>query len=521
MYSAHVKAAEFARIHNPGAALRTLEALRPRVELANAAAPLRTAGTAQPRLTLTTGARDWCDIAHVAISPADADRISVSGSHGLRSAIALLRGFSHLANDDAPGARDHALAAVRRSNDPAVHYVATVIARGSHCLVGEINAFLALGRKAPPLGSHSRVKAALLADRSFEAAIELQQLRLPMASRLSRNVLEQSSESGRFAVVSLLPAVILAQLAYEQGDLEVADAALRAVLPRIRKSKSVEAAVRAYPTLARAAARSGRCEFAAMMLHEGEVLGAQRRWPRLSAACLAEKIELSCSLGKLEEAKAAFDRLTQLGLDAGRYGDASWDLTLYIELSQCRMEVVQSQRGNEVDLIAALRAKASSRGDLLLAIKLGVRLAAAYRRAGDCSAATGTMRKIIEVGCGAGLYQTVLEGDAEIRDILIDLEGNLASPHLDAYVSTLLEHWPERVPHGFGGKGEKRSGCMLTPRETDVLRLMSLGQSNKRIALRLKIAPETVKSHAKSIFMRLGSATRAEAVSRATSLKMI
>ena len=71
------------------------------------------------------------------------------------------------------------------------------------------------------------------------------------------------------------------------------------------------------------------------------------------------------------------------------------------------------------------------------------------------------------------------------------------------------------------GAGEKRSEGILTPRERGVLQLMGLGLSNKRIAQRLGIAPETVKSHAKNIFVRLGSATRAEAVSRSASLGLI
>ena len=43
----------------------------------------------------------------------------------------------------------------------------------------------------------------------------------------------------------------------------------------------------------------------------------------------------------------------------------------------------------------------------------------------------------------------------------------------------------------------------------DVLRLIAGGLSNQRIAQRLDITPETVKSHTKSIFARLAARTRA------------
>ena len=63
-----------------------------------------------------------------------------------------------------------------------------------------------------------------------------------------------------------------------------------------------------------------------------------------------------------------------------------------------------------------------------------------------------------------------------------------------------------------------RSNERLSARECAVLALIAHGQSNKRVAQRLKIAPETVKSHVKRIFVKLGSKTRAEAVARATEL---
>jgi ATP/maltotriose-dependent transcriptional regulator MalT len=61
----------------------------------------------------------------------------------------------------------------------------------------------------------------------------------------------------------------------------------------------------------------------------------------------------------------------------------------------------------------------------------------------------------------------------------------------------------------------------LSPRERSVLRSMSSGLSNKRIAQELQIAPETVKSHAKGIFIKLAVLTRAHAVATASALGLL
>jgi LuxR family transcriptional regulator, maltose regulon positive regulatory protein len=55
----------------------------------------------------------------------------------------------------------------------------------------------------------------------------------------------------------------------------------------------------------------------------------------------------------------------------------------------------------------------------------------------------------------------------------------------------------------------------LTQREIAIVSLVAAGQSNKAIAIQLGVAPETIKTHLKRIFIKLSARTRAEAVVRA------
>ena len=74
-------------------------------------------------------------------------------------------------------------------------------------------------------------------------------------------------------------------------------------------------------------------------------------------------------------------------------------------------------------------------------------------------------------------------------------------------------------PRELGGM--KHAGVSLSVRERMIVRLMGDGLSNKRIARQLSIGPETVKSHAKSIFLKLTVQSRAQAVYRAATLGLI
>ena len=69
---------------------------------------------------------------------------------------------------------------------------------------------------------------------------------------------------------------------------------------------------------------------------------------------------------------------------------------------------------------------------------------------------------------------------------------------------------PQRVPARKPPSGELHDP--LTPREVDVLRMLSDGLSNKEVARRLHISEHTVKYHLSSVFGKLGVSSRTEAV---------
>jgi DNA-binding NarL/FixJ family response regulator len=82
--------------------------------------------------------------------------------------------------------------------------------------------------------------------------------------------------------------------------------------------------------------------------------------------------------------------------------------------------------------------------------------------------------------------------------------GELLSPHDQRAVAS-----PLRLP-GDAGTVET-----LTARELEVLQLLAQGLPNKLIAMRLHITEHTAKFHVSSIMLKLGAASRTEAVTLA------
>lgn len=88
--------------------------------------------------------------------------------------------------------------------------------------------------------------------------------------------------------------------------------------------------------------------------------------------------------------------------------------------------------------------------------------------------------------------------------------------------STSIQLLRERLQDILGGSGDRPPPVLpkpplaelLTPKQLSVLEELAAGHSNGEIAARLRIGRETVNSHVKEIFSRLGVKNRTEAVVR-------
>jgi len=61
----------------------------------------------------------------------------------------------------------------------------------------------------------------------------------------------------------------------------------------------------------------------------------------------------------------------------------------------------------------------------------------------------------------------------------------------------------------------------LSPREVEILAAFASGQSNKELARRLGISPNTVKTHVARIYEKLGVGRRVQAIDKARLLALI
>jgi ATP/maltotriose-dependent transcriptional regulator MalT len=182
----------------------------------------------------------------------------------------------------------------------------------------------------------------------------------------------------------------------------------------------------------------------------------------------------------------------------------------------------QARPDEAISILRQLQRQAEAMQHRQFLISIAIRLSAVQLSAGKVAEAVGHFRRVLAACAAAGLYQTVLDEGPIISELLRTTQesGNVKTdlvPYVDRLVAGLQRAGQDRSVPTSGG----RILSALSPRETDILTLIAEGLSNKEIARNLYIGPETVKSHIKNVFNKLGVERRAQAVSRAQTLGLV
>jgi LuxR family transcriptional regulator, maltose regulon positive regulatory protein len=467
-------------------------------------------------------ALEWTDALEEDIGHEDKTNLEV-----LRCECQAIRSVAIAMKDESHTALALAEDCLRRTNDPWTANVASNVARFGHLKAGDLKSFY-----ETPWIPYSQEEA----QRNLFAAVyrqcllgiaEFQQLRLPTAERHYFDGLQLAEEyMGRNSIAAALPASLLAQIRYEQGRLDEAEALVIDRMHLIAGSGMLECVLSASLVLVRVSEWRGNRERAYGLLEQAETLAYGRHWDRLAASALTERVNLFLSEGRDTEAGACADRLERLAVDydsANRC--ASSDIRVYAGLARARLALAQDRPRDAVTTLKALYVDVEAAQNRYGALRVGTQLAIALFGANEPAEAIAIFRGIAVATASAGIRQMLLEPGAQSgshlpRILEALLRTDRGRDHL-SWVQDMIARWRARYDRVSSAISIVGAGESLSARERAVLELIGEGQSNKKIARTLEIAPETVKSHVKNIFMKLTVETRTQAVTRAQSLGLV
>ena len=340
-----------------------------------------------------------------------------------------------------------------------------------------------------------------------------------LAEKQLRPALAQAeAELGRRSAFATMLGALLAAAVWERNQPAEATALLANRLDVLERSGLPEAVLLGYRTAARAAAAQGAENRALELLGAMHAVGASRRWPRLCIASLADQVRLHARRFRPETCRDLCTRIDTLLADPAAPQGRLWrrSVELLREVAQGYAAVATQQWRQAVETLARAdqQAMAVKQGRLHIEL-LGLR-AYALDRCGERSTDL-----LLEA---AGLAQTygLLRVFEDAHPALGDWARQLLHTPGDATRAGPLAA-PMRAPAPPPDAARLRSqpSMALTPKEREVLELLTRNLSNKEIGLAMQVGEATIKWHMKNLFAKLDAGTRKQVVQRARLLGLL
>ena len=363
-------------------------------------------------------------------------------------------------------------------------------------------------------------------DLTILAAAALERLQLVTASRFAADAMSLATRCG-FAnsIAAASAATVLASVRYELGYLDRAEELVLSHLPIIRAQGTPDLVIRGYTLLSRIAQHRGQHEHAAFVLNEGQHLGERRSSARVVLSMMAERVNMLVAhdaIARARQEAAAMREYTAAHPSSSVVND---EIASLCDLAQSRVSLAEGSSADAAHALSGLLRSAGASRRRYTAFRITLELAGALDTAGERELADRLLIRALQKGETIGMLQCWTDAGPVCGSHLAYIAERLqqsALPRfssLGPYLRTVLAHREtseaaNRRIIRFAPRASER----LSARERAVLALVAKGQSNKRVARVLNVTPETVKSHLKRAFIKLGAKTRAEAVSRAADL---
>jgi LuxR family maltose regulon positive regulatory protein len=401
-----------------------------------------------------------------------------------------------------------------------------VITRLGLWKAGHLDSYHALPRTQSKTDSTREILSTVY-GLAMDAAVAMDQLRFNVAERLSLDAMELADQIVEpCSDAAILPAVLLGQILYERGQLQEASKIVRERISMVKSVGTIETAIRAYTVLVRIAVYRADFDHASLLLQEAETLSQRRKWPRMTAAILAERQLMYLSQNRIEEAIACAERLERL---ADKHlisvGCNLSDIHQYGQLARAKLGIALSPSLENVAILTQLHRDAVAKQNLYFALQLSIELAELFMALEKTAESAEVFRGVMCIAADAGIFQSFFDRGSKVETLLSKFydDGQMMKELHDLlpYTGSLLAKARSHAFDAPAAKNAIRSAENLTAREISILRLIADGFATKRIAQTLGIMPETVKSHVKNIFAKLAVTKRAEAVYRAKSLGLV
>jgi LuxR family transcriptional regulator, maltose regulon positive regulatory protein len=315
---------------------------------------------------------------------------------------------------------------------------------------------------------------------------------------------------------SSLLQTLLAGVSYEFDEIEQALAHLELASTNVNEYAHADAVIVAYLTQARIQHLRHDESGALSMLREGQELGVERGWSRVTLSLAAEECRSLARAGNYEEARLVATRFDFHELPpAGGASLLSCDKAVR---AASRYLLKQSPRVVVEALDAAIE-NSRQRELAHRSVELLVLRALAKKEEDDLPGALADVHRALTIAAPRNYVRVFLDEGRELGALIdrLDMEklrGTEAAPLARRLQRAMCT--PDIQGGARLGIGEE-----LTKRELSILKRLETGLSNKEIAEAIFVSEGTLKWHLHNVYGKLNVKNRTRAMARARALGIL
>ena len=323
------------------------------------------------------------------------------------------------------------------------------------------------------------------------------------------------------ASVLALAQVLLAEVAYEQNNVTHATELLRENM-RVLESSEVwsEIYLSGYRVATAIAIAGGDESSAQAFLDRASEVADMKGLARLRASATAQRIGMLVAQGRVREGARLYGADSR-ALPSGEDG-RTWRELEQTAFALVRLRLAQNQPQEALQTLEPVMEEARRQNRTRSLLHSQLLRALALRKFGDEVGAFAALVDVLEWGAVEGVVRLFVDegrGVAELlADFLEDAPGATGS-------NPAVARYAERLMNAFGdlerSSERTRLKQLLTLRESQILRELSQGASNKVIARTLDISEDGIKFHLKNVYRKLGVNSRVMALTVAQKLDLL
>ncbi len=322
---------------------------------------------------------------------------------------------------------------------------------------------------------------------------------------------------GQVPGIGALPALPLAEIHYECGELNEASRLVEQYLPSIRQWGFVDQIASGFLVRARLAAASGDVSSALSGLEEAHLVAIECGLDRLRALVISEQVRVLVKNGQLDQAEQLFwssdlqvDGEPVPTMNPSRLNE--WMAIAWLRLEMHRFRLVRSRK-----IAKRWLEFVRKRGAIRSAVTFELLLAEIAVLSGNRSEARRSVRAAVELAEPAGWVRPFLDEGEAIGSLLLEAYGSgpmLDNP-VDKFAAKLVSALQGKPQTNEEEEADFGLSSGLSLREVEILTQVGGGLRNREIGDRLGLTEGTVKWYMQQIYDKLGVRRRPQAVIRA------